>query len=158
MTGFVLDQFDRDIIRLLQQDGRMPFLAIAHELGLAEGTVRRRVGKLMDEGLLRIVGIASPFKVGLQTVAIVGLKVDRGKLQPIAEELSSMTEVRYVALSTGNYDLVIEVVVASNDELLTFLVDRLREIPGINNTGTSVVLKVAKEDLAWDSDQMNTSL
>jgi Lrp/AsnC family transcriptional regulator for asnA, asnC and gidA len=112
----------------------------------------------MDEGLLKIVGIASPFKVGLRTVAIVGLKVNRGKLQPIAEELSSLTEVRYVALSTGNYDLVIEVVVASNDELLTFLVDRLREIPGINNTGTSVVLKVAKEDLAWDSDQMSTSL
>lgn len=146
MSGFVLDQFDRDIIRLLQQDGRMPFLTIAHELGLAEGTVRRRVGKLMDEGLLKIVGIANPFKVGLQTVAIVGLKVDRGRLQPIAAELSALTEVRYVALSTGNYDLVIEVVVASNDELLTFLVDTLRNIPGINNTGTSVVLKVAKED------------
>ena len=55
-----------------------------------------------------------------------------------------------MALSTGNYDLVIEVVVSSNDELLTFLVDRLSEIPGISNTGTSVVLKVAKEDLAWD--------
>ncbi|MCK9526675.1 MAG: Lrp/AsnC family transcriptional regulator [Limnochordia bacterium] len=158
MTGFALDQFDRDIIRLLQQDGRMPFLTIAQQLGLAEGTVRRRVGKLMDEGLLKIVGIASPFKVGLQTVAIVGLKVDRGKLQPIAEELSGLTEVRYVALSTGNYDLVIEVVVGSNDELLTFLVDTLREIPGINNTGTSVVLKVAKEDLAWDPNQTNTSL
>src|SRR5690554_636782 len=151
MSGFVLDQFDRDIIRLLQQDGRMPFLTIANELGLAEGTVRRRVSKLMDEGLLKIVGIANPFKVGLQTVAIVGLKVDRGQLQPIATRLAELTEVRYVALSTGNYDLVIEVVVGSNDELLTFLVDTLRDIPGINNTGTSVVLKVAKENLAWEA-------
>ncbi len=150
MSGFVLDEFDRAIIRLLQQDGRMPFLTIANQLGLAEGTVRRRVGKLLDEDLLKIVGIANPFKVGLQTVAVVGLKVDRGKIQPIARELSELTEVRYVALSTGNYDLVIEVVVSNNDELLTFLVDTLRKIPGINNTGTSVVLKVAKEDLAWD--------
>jgi len=151
MSGFVLDQFDREIISLLQKDGRMPFLTIANELGLAEGTVRRRVAKLMDEGLLKIVGIANPFKVGLQTVAIVGLKVDRGRLQPIAAQLAELTEVRYVALSTGNYDLVIEVVVASNDELLTFLVDTLRGIPGIHNTGTSVVLKVAKEDLAWEA-------
>ncbi|NLL41974.1 MAG: Lrp/AsnC family transcriptional regulator [Firmicutes bacterium] len=151
MSGFVLDQFDREIISLLQQDGRMPFLTIANELGLAEGTVRRRVSKLMDEGLLKIVGIANPFKVGLQTVAIVGLKVDRGQLQPIATRLAELTEVRYVALSTGNYDLVIEVVVGSNDELLTFLVDTLRDIPGINNTGTSVVLKVAKENLAWEA-------
>lgn len=150
MTGFVLDEFDREIIRLLQKDGRMPFLTIANQLGLAEGTVRRRVAKLLDEELLRIVGIANPFKVGLQTVAIVGLKVDRGKIEKIAKALSALTEVRYVALSTGNFDLVIEVVVASNDELLTFLVDTLRQIPGINNTGTSIVLKVAKEDLAWD--------
>lgn len=151
MNGFVLDEFDREIIRLLQEDGRMPFLTIANQLGLAEGTVRRRVGKLLDEGLLRIVGIADPFRVGLQTVAVVGLKVDRGKIQPIATALSALREVRYVALSTGNYDLVIEVVVSNNDELLTFLVDTLRQIPGINNTGTSVVLKVAKEDLAWEA-------
>ncbi|NMB00004.1 MAG: Lrp/AsnC family transcriptional regulator [Firmicutes bacterium] len=150
MSGFVIDEFDREIIRLLQHDGRMPFLTIANELGLAEGTVRRRVAKLLDEGLLKIVGIANPFKVGLNTVAVVGLKVDRGRIEPIAKELSALTEVRYVALSTGNYDLVIEVVVASNDELLTFLVDKLSEIPGINNTGTSIVLKVAKEDLAWE--------
>ncbi|HBG00207.1 MAG TPA: Lrp/AsnC family transcriptional regulator [Firmicutes bacterium] len=151
MNGFVLDEFDREIIRLLQEDGRMPFLTIANQLELAEGTVRRRVGKLLDEGLLRIVGIADPFRVGLQTVAVVGLKVDRGKIQPIATALSALTEVRYVALSTGNYDLVIEVVVSNNDELLTFLVDTLRQIPGINNTGTSIVLKVAKEDLAWEA-------
>lgn len=150
MNGFVLDEFDREIIRLLQQDGRMPFLTIANQLGLAEGTVRRRVAKLLDEGLLRIVGIANPFKIGMQTVAIVGLKVDRGRIEQIAKELSGLNEVRYVALSTGNYDLVIEVVVSSNDELLTFLVDTLAEIEGINNTGTSIVLKVAKEDLAWD--------
>lgn len=150
MSGFVLDDFDRSIIRLLQQDGRMPFLTIANQLGLAEGTVRRRVAKLLDEGLLQIVGIANPFKVGLQTVAVVGLKVDRAKIDPIAKALSALSEVRYVALSTGNYDFVIEVVVASNDELLTFLVDKLSEIPGINNTGTSIVLKVAKEDLAWE--------
>lgn len=150
MSTYVLDEFDREIIRLLQKDGRMPFLTIANQLGLAEGTVRRRVAKLLDEGLMRVVGMANPFKVGLNIVAIVGLKVDRGKIENIAQKLSALTEVRYVALSTGNYDLVIEVVVASNDELLTFLVDTLSRIAGINNTGTSIVLKVAKEDFAWD--------
>lgn len=150
MSGFVIDDFDREIIRLLQIDGRMPFLTIATQLDLAEGTVRRRVGKLLDEGLLRIVGIVDPFKVGLNTVAVVGLKVDRKKIETIAQELTALDEVRYVALSTGNYDLVIEVVVSSNDELLTFLVDTLSGISGINNTGTSIVLKVAKQDLAWN--------
>lgn len=147
---FVLDEFDRAIINLLQQDGRMPFLTIANKLDLAEGTVRRRVAKLLNEGLLRIVGVADPFKVGLNTVAVVGMKVDRGRIERIAQQLRALPEVRYVALSTGNYDLVIEVVVPSNDELLTFLVDTLRDIEGISNTGTSIVLKVAKQDLAWE--------
>lgn len=148
--SFVLDEFDRAIINLLQKDGRMPFLTIANQLDLAEGTVRRRVAKLLNEGLLRIVGVADPFKVGLNTVAVVGLKVDRSRIETIAEQLQALAQVRYVALSTGNYDLVIEVVVPSNDELLTFLVDTLREIEGISNTGTSIVLKVAKQDLAWE--------
>lgn len=148
--SFVLDEFDRAIINLLQQNGRMPFLTIANQLDLAEGTVRRRVGKLLNEGLLRIVGVADPFKVGLNTVAVVGMKVERGRIENIAEQLSALPEVRYVALSTGNYDLVIEVVVSGNDELLTFLVDTLRDIDGISNTGTSIVLKVAKQDLAWE--------
>lgn len=128
----------------------MPFLTIANELGLAEGTIRRRVARLLDEGLLRIVGVADPFKVGLNTVAVVGMKVDRARIEEIAEQLKSLSEVRYVALATGNYDLVIEVVVPSNDELLTFLIDTLRDIEGINNTGTSIVLKVAKQDLAYE--------
>ena len=105
--GFVLDDFDRAIINLLQEDGRMPFLTIANELGLAEGTIRRRVARLLDEGLLRIVGVADPFKVGLNTVAVVGMKVDRARIEEIAEQLKSLSEVRYVALATGNYDLVI---------------------------------------------------
>ncbi|NLJ73534.1 MAG: Lrp/AsnC family transcriptional regulator [Firmicutes bacterium] len=149
MGNYVLDDIDREIIRLLQEDGRMPFLTIANQLGLAEGTVRRRVGKLLDEEILKIVGITDPFKVGMNTVAIVGMRVERPRIDEIALTLSSMPEVRYVALSTGNFDLVVEVVVKNNDELLTFLIKKLSEIPGILNTGTSIVLKVAKQNLAW---------
>jgi len=149
MAKYVLDDTDREIIELLQQDGRMPFLTIANQPGLAEGTVRRRVARLLDEGILRIVGITDPFRIGLYTVAIVGLKVERGRIDPIANALAELPEVRSVALSTGNFDLVIQVAVKNNDELLTFLIKKLSEIPGILNTGTSLVLKVAKEDFGW---------
>lgn len=152
MAKYILDDTDREIIKLLQQDGRMPFLTIANQLGLAEGTVRRRVARLLDEKILRIVGITDPFKIGLHTVAIVGLKVERGRLDPTAEALAKLPEVRSVALSTGNFDLVIQVAVKNNDELLTFLIKKLSEIPGILNTGTSLVLKVAKEDFAWGTN------
>ena len=150
-----LDDTDRQIIRLLQKDGRMPFLTIANQLGLAEGTVRRRVGKLIDDKILQIVGVTDPFKVGMTTVAIVGMKVERSHIESITNALNAMPEVRYVALSTGNYDLIIEIVVRSNDELLTFLISSLGEIPGILNTGTSMVLKVAKQNFSWGPDSLN---
>ena len=127
----------------------MPFLTIANELGLAEGTVRRRIARLLDDKILRIVGVTDPFKIGLSTVAIVGLKVERALLDQTAEALVKMPEVRFVALSTGNFDLVIQVAVSNNDELLDFLIKKLSDIPGILNTGTSLVLKVAKENFAW---------
>lgn len=127
----------------------MPFLTIANRLGLAEGTVRRRVSRLIDDQVLQIVGVTDPFKVGMSTVAIVGMKVERSRIEDITKALGEMPEVRYVALSTGNYDLIIEVVVGGNEELLTFLVNKLGEIPGITNTGTSLVLKVAKQDFGW---------
>ena len=153
--GNYLDDTDKQIIRLLQKDGRMPFLTIANQLGLAEGTVRRRVGKLIDEKILQIVGVTDPFKVGMTTVAIVGMKVERSHIESITNALNAMPEVRYVALSTGNYDLIIEIVVRSNDELLTFLINNLGEIPGILNTGTSMVLKVAKQNFSWGPDNLD---
>lgn len=149
MSNFELDNTDRRIISILQSDGRSPFLTIANELGLAEGTIRRRVTRLIDEKILQIVGVTDPLKVGMHTVAIVGLKVARGNIESVIEQLKKMQEVRYVALATGNFDIIIEIVVANNDALLVFLIDKLDEIDGILNTGTSLVLKIAKQNFSW---------
>lgn len=151
----LVDDIDKKIISLLQEDGRMPYLTIANELGLAEGTIRRRVSRLIDEEILQIVGITDPLKVGMQTVAVVGMKVERSKIDEIVQALTDMSEVRYVAMSTGNYDLVIEVVVPTNDYLLVFLIDKLGEISGIYNTGTSLVLQVAKQNFAWGAEKVD---
>lgn len=152
MSNFELDDTDRRIISVLQADGRCPFLTVANELGLAEGTIRRRVGRLIDEKILKIVGVTDPLKVGMHTVAIVGLKVSRGRIESVIKQLKKLQEVRYVALATGNYDIIIEIVVANNDALLVFLINKLDEISGILNTGTSLVLKIAKQDFSWGSE------
>ncbi|NLY11513.1 MAG: Lrp/AsnC family transcriptional regulator [Firmicutes bacterium] len=147
--GRYLDEVDWQIIRILQKDGRTPYLTIANELGMAEGTVRRRVARLQEEGVMKIVGVADPFKVGLNTIAVVGMKVERHRAESIISELQEMPEVRSISVTTGNHDLIIEVVLPTNEELLTFLIHRLSEIPGILNTGTSLVLKVAKQNYSW---------
>lgn len=60
MPRVEIDEIDRKIIDLLQNDGRVPFLTIANQLGLAEGTIRRRVARLLDEKVLEIVGVTDP--------------------------------------------------------------------------------------------------
>ena len=150
--NYELDDVDRGIIRLLQDDGRAPFLTIANELGLVEGTIRRRVTRLIESETLQIVGVTDPLKVGMHTVAIVGLKVERGHLDSVIGALKDMYEVRYVGLATGSYDVIIEVVVSNNDALLRFLIYELGNIDGIVNTGTSLVLKTSKQNYSWGLD------
>lgn len=149
MSSIEIDDTDRRIINILQTDGRTPFLTIANQLGLAEGTIRRRVSRLIDNKILQIVGVTDPLKVGMHTVAIVGLKVERSRIKVVIDQLRRMKEVRYVALATGNYDIIIEIVVANNDDLLVFLIDTLDDIEGIFNTGTSLVLQIAKQNFSW---------
>lgn len=144
-----IDDIDRHIIKLLQKNGRVPYLSIANELGLAEGTIRRRVSRLIDMKILQIVGVTDPLKVGMHTVAIVGLKVKRYNIETAIAQLKEMPEVRYVAMATGNYDIIIEIVVPNNDALLDFLIQKLDDIPCIQSTGTSLVLRIAKQDFSW---------
>ena len=82
-------------------------------------------------------------------MAMIGIKVERSRLNQVVKELSDMTCVRYLALSTGKYDLIIEVVQESNESLLDFLVGRLEDIPGIVRTDTHLLLKLSKETFDW---------
>jgi Lrp/AsnC family transcriptional regulator for asnA, asnC and gidA len=75
--------------------------------------------------------------------------VERQRLGDVARTLASMADVRYLALSTGKYDLIIEVVQESNEKLLDFLVDTLEDIPGILRTDTHLLLKLSKESYDW---------
>lgn len=147
-----LDHIDQQIIELLQKEGRIPYLAIANELGVAEGTIRRRVARMLDENILKIVGITDPQKVGMNTIALVGLTVERRRIEDTIMRLKDLPEVRYVAVATGMYDIIIEIVVPSNDALLEFLIKKLNEIPWIVGTDTSLVLKINKQSFAWGPD------
>ncbi|MGI6609916.1 MAG: Lrp/AsnC family transcriptional regulator [Limnochordia bacterium] len=145
-----LDDLDRKILRYLQQDGRMPFTAIATALNLAEGTVRKRVNRLIDEGVLKITGVLDPSKVGVQTLAIVGVKLTGAEVEEVVAQLEMLPEVRYMAICTGAYDVIMEVVVSNMEDLYAFLTKTLRAIPGVSSSDTSLVMKVGKHSHEWE--------
>lgn len=140
-----LDRIERQIIILLQQDGRKSFVDLAETIGVAEGTIRRKFSRLLEEGFIKIAAVTDPFRVGLHSPAIIGLKVARSMVEQVAQQLASLEAVRYVALTTGMYDIIIEVICQSNAELSDFILKDLSRVEGILETNSSLLLKIYKQ-------------
>jgi Lrp/AsnC family transcriptional regulator for asnA, asnC and gidA len=144
------DDLDRQIIALLQQDGRRPNTEIAGRLGVTETTVRKRITRLVSQNLIKVVAVPSPEVMGMTMSAIVGITVEMDAHQRVAAALEALPQARYVGYSTGPYDLIIEVFFRSHEELLQLLSAKLARIPGIVKTDTSVILKVTKFAYEWE--------
>ncbi len=145
----VLDDLDRRILARLQEDGRVSYVTLAAELGVSEGTIRKRVRRLEKEGVFQTVGITDPFRVGLDTVAFIWLEVHRSQLETVMQEMKRLESVRYLVVTTGSYDLVAMVVLPDREHLIRLLNEELATIPGIISTETSIVLQIHKQIHDW---------
>jgi Lrp/AsnC family transcriptional regulator for asnA, asnC and gidA len=144
-----LDSLDRDILALLQEDARLPNRAIAVRVGSSEPTVRRRIDRMIEDGLIKIVAVASPFALGHTVMAILGLQIDRSYQSQIEEALCAIPEVRFVGLTLGSYDMIVEVWLPSTNALLEFLTDTISAVPGIQRAEAWQVLKLSKYSYDW---------
>lgn len=147
--SYAIDAIDCQIIALLQLDGRMSNVDIARTIGVAEATVRKRIDRLLSEGLIRVVAVPAVDKLGLEVETVIMLKVDLGQVARIGEQLAAMKEVRSVKYTTGEYDIILEAVFPSDEGLLQFLTNRLAKIQGIRATATSHVLRNVKQSSEW---------
>jgi Lrp/AsnC family transcriptional regulator, regulator for asnA, asnC and gidA len=145
-----VDALDRRIIGMLQSDGRRPFAEIGRALGVSEGTIRMRYQRLVSSGVLQVVGIPDPFKVGLQSMAMIGVNVaidGTQSVDDVANCIAQFDEVSYVVMSTGDFDLLVEVMVESSEDLASFLTHRLHPVQGVARTETFVLLRIYKFSL-----------
>lgn len=149
------DPLDRKIISLLQRDGRMPNSEIARRLGVAEATVRKRLSRLINEGIMQIVAVPSPETVGLTQSAIISVSCELQKVDEVAEALEALPETRYLGYSAGGYDLIMECFFYSHEHLLDFIRSKVAPIPGVRNTQTSIILKVRKFSYEWELPEMD---
>lgn len=145
-----IDTIDRAIVDLLMEDGRMSCAEIARRLGgLSERTVRYRIDRLRQQGLIRISAIVNPQAVGFPVVADVFLEVEPGQIMAVARKMAEYECVSYVACSTGDRDVSIQVVARDNAELYRFVTEVVGQVPGVRKTTTLLVPEVLKDVYEW---------
>jgi len=147
-SAHVLDEVSKRIIEQLQADGRRPYAAIGKAVGLSEAAVRQRVQRLLDQGVMQIVAVTDPLQVGFHRQAMIGVRAE-GDLQEVADRLAEMTEVDYVVITAGSFDLLVEAVCEDDDALLELVSTRIRAIAGVRSTETFVYLKLRKQLYNW---------
>lgn len=143
-----LDEVSKRIIEQLQQDGRRSYAAIGKAVGLSEAAVRQRVQRLLDNGTVQIVAVTDPMQVGFQRQAMIGVNVS-GDAQRVADQLAEISEVEYVVITAGSFDLLVEVVCRDDDQLLDVVNQRVRELDAVTRTETFVYLRLRKQTYAW---------
>ncbi len=111
--------------------------------------MRARTNRLVERGILQVVGVTDPLKLGFQQMAMVGIRCERDRLVGVAEAVAAFPEVDYVVITAGTYDVLIEVVCEDNAALLDFLAERLRAIEGVRDTETFVYLRMVKQTYQW---------
>lgn len=146
MTKF--DTMDEQIIRLLQGDGTLSNLEIAKKLKTSEATIRRRRQRLEQGDVIRIVGSANPLALGYSTVAIIGVQVASSKIVEVEAALKQLPEVHFLGLSTGIYDLMMEVWLRTNEDVVRFKSVDLARISGLIRVDVFQFVKLSKY-YAW---------
>ncbi|MBI4337132.1 MAG: Lrp/AsnC family transcriptional regulator [Chloroflexi bacterium] len=139
-----MDELDRKIIGILQENGRASNARIAREVGVSEGTVRRRLKRLVQDGIIKVIAMPDPARLGYATEAIVGVQVDPDKIDTVANALSSLKECQWVSVTTGAFDVFAWAILPSPEHLGNFLKNTVGTIPGVRRTETFVNLSVRK--------------
>ena len=139
-----MDELDSKIIAMLQQDGRASNAGIARSVGVSEGTVRRRLKRLVDDNFIQVIAMLNPGKMGFGAEALIGIQVDPEKVDEVSHDISQLDEISWVAVTTGSYDIFAWATLESSESLGLFLRTKVGIIVGVRRTETFVSLSVKK--------------
>ena len=139
-----MDQLDIKIIDILQHDGRTSNARVAREVGVSEGTVRRRLNRLIEGDYIDVVAVPDPVKMGLASRALIGVQIDPDKIDRVADDLNALKEIAWVTITTGTFDVFAWAALPTPEELGVFLRTKVGTIPGVRRTETFVNLSNKK--------------
>jgi Lrp/AsnC family transcriptional regulator for asnA, asnC and gidA len=142
-----LDDTDKAIIQHLQADGRMPYTRLGPLVGLSAPATRQRVLHLIDSGVMEVVAVTDPRTLGFEIQALIGIHTSGGP-RAAADFMAGLEEVDYLAITTGRFDIICEVVCENNDHLLE-LMERLGAHASITSIEVFSFVSLVKQTYDW---------
>lgn len=140
-----LDELDAKILEILEEDGRKPFKEIGEMLKVNESTVRKRVLALQRKGVIKKFTVAvDPTKIGINTIAIVGVDVDPAKLLETAQKLCDSREIKCVSTSTGDHMIMVEIWARDGRELTKLISEKIGKLEGVKRICPAIILEKLK--------------
>ncbi|MFC1909325.1 Lrp/AsnC family transcriptional regulator [Chloroflexota bacterium] len=138
------DSIDKQIAKLLGRDGLQSSEALAKKINISSATVRRRLRKLLQNDMIRIVAVVDPVQFELPVAAVITIDVDHSKLESAIKILAEQSEIRWVSTTTGRFDIVATARFCSTNGLSNFMRTVLAQLEGLKNSETFVCLDVMK--------------
>jgi len=147
-----LDALDQRIIGILSIDGRRPYRDIGRELSVSEGTIRQRVNRLTDAGLIRITAVGNLFSLGFDVVALLHIKAPPHSIDSCARAIADYPFVRFVTITFGATDIIAQSLHASMESLHNFVRNELpARLPDITSVEIFPQVQTLKSSWSWDA-------
>ncbi|MBV6653345.1 MAG: Lrp/AsnC family transcriptional regulator [Mameliella sp.] len=148
-----LDEFDQQLVKWLQKDGRMSFTDIASKLNVAVSTVRNRYKKLVDDKVLHILGWVDPTKSFYNSYSRVTIEIQPSSMiEEVASRLAEVEEVSFLAITSGPADIEVNLMCRDNKHLLEVMREKIHAVKGVHRTTSTVYYEVRK----WASHDVPT--
>ncbi len=150
MTGLAieLDDIDKRIVTELQRDGRISYADLGPIVGLSPAAVRQRVQRILDAGIVQVVGVTDPQALGFPVMAMLGVQVD-GDVTAIADRIAEVDGVIYIVMSAGSFDLMVEVICEDTMALLDLINARVKTVPGVRHVESFVYFGIHTHRFGW---------
>ncbi len=143
------DKLDKAIIHVLNEDGRLSSSAIARRLDVTERTVRNRIRRLTESGVIRPVAVVNPAAFGYTLAVDIFCEFDAALANQAIAAITTMPEVSYVAYAAGDQDISLQAMFKNSSDLHLFITNKLRQVPGIRHTRTVLVPRIIKDAYQW---------
>ena len=147
MEQVAIDSIDKQLIKLLSEDGRMPAKELARKLDVSAPTVNSRMKGLIRRGILKVAGLVDTFKVKDVLVAIIAIRVDDvAKMAAIIDQLMEFKQVHWAVAVTGRYDIFAEVVVTEGIEwMFNFYAEEMSKLDGVSHSESFMVTNTRRK-------------